>query len=272
MADPYANIAEADPQIQERLAGVLELRASDPQQRAMLESYLADIEFPQEAQVLEIGCGTGAVSRLLARRPRVGKVVGVDPGATFLARARELASGVRNLEFQQADGRSLKFEGGVFDVVVMHTLLCHVPGPERSLAEAFRVLRSGGWLAVFDGDYVTTTVAIEDNDPLQSCAEAAIAWLVHDRWLFRRLPTLVRTAGFDQVKTKSHGYLETSAPSYMLTLIDRGVDFLVSSGRVGPNTATALKAEARQRAESGRFFGHIAYASLIARKPEHTAA
>lgn len=63
-------------------------------------------------------------------------------------------------------------------------------------------------------------------------------------------------------------YLETSNPSYMLTLIERGADFLVTSGRVGPDAAAALKVEARRRADSGQFFGHIAYASLIARKPE----
>lgn len=268
MPDPYASIAEADRQIQERLAGVLELRAADPQQRAMLDSYLADISFPQGAQVLEIGCGTGAISRVLARRQGVGKVIGVDPGPIFLAKARELGSGISNLQFEQADGRSLKYKDGVFDVVVMHTLLCHVPGPERTLAEAYRVLRPGGWLSVFDGDYVTTTVAIGDNDPLQSCAEAAIAWLVHDRWLVRRLSALVRSTGFHNLRTQSHGYLETSNPSYMLTLIERGADFLVASGRLGADAAAALKFEGRRRADSGEFFGHIAYASLIARKPE----
>jgi ubiquinone/menaquinone biosynthesis C-methylase UbiE len=272
MPDPYASIAEADPQVQERLADVLELRAADPQQRAMLDSYLAEIDFPQRAQVLEIGCGTGAVSRVLARRQGVGKVIGVDLGSIFLAKARELSSGFSNLQFEQADGRSLKYEDGVFDVVVMHTLLCHVPGPERTLAEAYRVLRPGGWLSIFDGDYVTTTVAIEDNDPLQSCAEAAIAWLVHDKWLFRRLPALIRSAGFQSARTRSHGYLETSNPSYMLTLVESGADFLSAAGRIGSDAATALKAEARRRADADQFFGHIAYVNLIARKPSRTNA
>ena len=268
MPDPYASIGEADPQLQERLAGVLELRAADPQQRAMLDSYLADISFPHGAQVLEIGCGTGAISRVLAHRKEVGKVTGVDLGAVFLAKARELSFGISNLQFEQADGRSLQYGDGVFDVVVMHTLLCHVPGPERTLAEAYRVLRPGGTLSLFDGDYATTTVAIEDHDPLQSCAKAAIAWLVHDQWLFRRLPALVRSAGFEHARTRSHGYLETSRPSYMLTLIERGADILSATGRLGSDTATALKLEAKRRADAGQFFGHIAYVSLIAQKPD----
>lgn len=52
----------------------------------------------------------------------------------------------------------------------------------------------------------------------------------------------------------------------MLMLVDRGADALVSAGRLGAAAAEALKQEARRWAEQGRFFGHIAYTSLIARR------
>ena len=68
------------------------------------------------------------------------------------------------------------------------------------------------------------------------------------------------------MRVRSHGYLETDEPVYMLTLVDRGADALVSAGRLGAAAAEALKQEARRRAEEGRFFGHIAYTSLIARR------
>ena len=90
--------------------------------------------------------------------------------------------------------------------------------------------------------------------------------LVHDRWLVRRLPGLIRDAGLALVRVRSHGYVETAAPHYMLTIVDRGADALVADGRIGSAAAEALKAEAAARAAEGRFFGHIAYASVIARK------
>jgi cyclopropane fatty-acyl-phospholipid synthase-like methyltransferase len=78
MPDVYATIADIDVSMQERMAEILELRAADPQQRAMLDSYLAEIQLPPRARVLEIGCGTGAVTRILARRPDVAEAVGID--------------------------------------------------------------------------------------------------------------------------------------------------------------------------------------------------
>jgi SAM-dependent methyltransferase len=267
MPDVYATIAEVDVATQERLAAVLELRAADPQQRAMLDSYLSEVEVPPAARVLEVGCGTGAVTRVLARRPGVAEAVGVDPSPVFVARAGELAAGLGNTSFEEGDGRALRFGDGGFDVVVCHTVLCHVPEPERVLAEAFRVLRPGGTVAVCDGDYATTTVALGEADPLQDCIEAVKAEFLNDPWLVRRLPALLRSAGFELRGSRSHGYLQTDQPAYMLTLVDRGADALASRGRIGPELCASLKAEARRRAEADEFYGFIGFASFIARKP-----
>jgi ubiquinone/menaquinone biosynthesis C-methylase UbiE len=64
------------------------------------------------------------------------------------------------MTFVEGDCRALAFDDQSFDAAVFHTTRCHVPGPEVSLREAARVLRPNGWLAVFDGDYATTTVAV----------------------------------------------------------------------------------------------------------------
>lgn len=266
MPDLYAAITEVDPAVQKRLAALMELRAASSQQRAMLDTYLSDITFPEGARVLEVGCGTGAVARALAGWPGVAEVVGIDPSPLFLTKARELGANQMNLSFEEGDGRSLPFEDGSFDVVVFHTVLCHVPGPEGALAEVHRVLRPSGWLAIFDGDYTTTTVSTGEFDPLQTCVDAAMVALVHDRWLVRRLSALVRSAGFHVLRFRCHGYVETSEPDYMLSLVDRGADFLAAAGNIGTELAAALKTEARRRVGVGEFFGHIAYASLIARR------
>lgn len=267
MQDMWSVVDTLDAAVQERLAGVLETRGADPQQQEMRRVFLADIDFPAQARVLDVGCGTGVLTRVIARWPGVGEIVGVDPAPSLLSKGRLLAGDLPNITFQEADGRELPFEDGSFDVAVFDSTLSHVPGPECALAEAFRVLRPGGWLATFDGDYATTTVGLGEHDPLQTCADATMANSVNDRWLMRRLSTLVRDAGFADVRSRSHGFVETTEGGYMLTVIDRGADLLCSFDHIGEDMAAAIKAEARRRVEAGTFFGHIAYVSLTARKP-----
>jgi ubiquinone/menaquinone biosynthesis C-methylase UbiE len=269
--DVYARITEVDPAVVERIGQILELRAADEQQRAMREEYLAEIAFPDHARVLEVGCGQGPVARALASLPGIGEVVGVDPSPIFVEKARELAAELASLSFIEGDARALPLEDRSFDVVIFHTTLCHVPQPELALAEAARVLRADGWLAVFDGDYATTTCASGDHDPLQACADAWVATSVHDRWLMRRVSRLAGAAGFDGVSFRSHGYVETPSGGYMLTIVDRGADALSAAGRITADAAAALKDEARRRSRAGQFFGHIAYASLIARNRRREA-
>lgn len=81
------------------------------------------------------------------------------------------------------------------------------------------MLRPKGWLAAFDGDYATTTVALSDHDPLQVCANVMMANSVNDQWLVRRLSDLVRHSGFELMGLRSHGFVETSGGAYMLSII-----------------------------------------------------
>jgi ubiquinone/menaquinone biosynthesis C-methylase UbiE len=267
MADVWTTVRELDQATQERLADVLEKRGADPQQHAMRRAFLQEVPFPRDARVLDVGCGTGVLTRVLARWPNVASVVGVDPAPALLEKARAAAAGMSNASFREGDGRSLPFDGATFDVVTSDSMLSHVPGPERAVEEALRVLRPGGCLAVFDGDYATTTVALGDHDPLQVCVDAMMASSVTDRRILRRLNAVVAACGFEVVSFRSFGFAEIGNDGYMLTVVDRGADILCSQGSIGTETAAALKAEARRRLQAGRFFGHIAYAGLIARKP-----
>lgn len=267
MSDLYSKIGEVEKEIQERLADVLEMRASDDRQREMLESYLSEIDFPKDSRVLEIGCGTGGVTRTLAEWPGVAVAVGIDPSEIFIAKARILGERIKNLSFEIGDGRSLPLKGQSFDVAIIHTTLCHVPNAQRLLDEAFKILKPGGCLAIFDGDYATATVAIGDEDPLEACIDAFRDGFVHDQWLIRSLPSMIKSAAFEMGRTRSHGYVEAGKGGYMLSWIERGSDVLRQTGRIDENKAQELVEEAKKRSDNGKWFGHIAFASVLARKP-----
>lgn len=129
------------------------------------------------------------------------------------------------------------------------------------------MLRPGGKLAVFDGDYATITLATGGDDPLQTCVAAFTAASFTNPWTVRRLPQLVGAAGFTEGRLRSHGFVQIEDAEYMISIADRGSDALAESGRIGADLAAALKAEARRRVGAREFFGHVAYASLTAVKP-----
>lgn len=267
MPDVFANITSVPDEMVEMVAGVLETRAAIPSQQEMLRDYLSEISFPENAKVLEVGCGTGAVCRVIGKWPNVANVIGVDPSPVLISKARELSDGMTGVEFEEGDGTSLRFDDASFDVVIIHTILTHVPEPAAILAESHRVLKPGGSLGLCDGDFSTATLNTGPDDPLAACTEAFLANFVTDRWVVRQMSALAQAAGFEVGPMRSYGLTETISPGLTMTWLDRGADALAARGQIGEDLAEALKAEGRRRAELGTFFGYMAYAALTARKP-----
>ena len=147
-ADPYARSAVLDDATAGMLATRLETRGAQPQQAALRQAFLSRLPRQAGARMLEVGCGTGIVTRDLAAIPGVASVVGVDPSRQFIQRARALSRDDPALRFEVGDGTALTFGDHQFDVAVFATTLCHVIDPRAALGEAFRVLVPGGTLLV----------------------------------------------------------------------------------------------------------------------------
>jgi ubiquinone/menaquinone biosynthesis C-methylase UbiE len=101
--------------------------------------------------VLDVACGTGAVSRAAARRAGAkGSVTGVDLGEPMLAiaRARAAEDGAAPIDYLQSDAAELPPEAEVFDVVLCQQGLQFFPDRPSALAGMRRALKSSGRLAV----------------------------------------------------------------------------------------------------------------------------
>ncbi|MFG2089191.1 MULTISPECIES: class I SAM-dependent methyltransferase [unclassified Spirillospora] len=100
-------------------------------------------------RVLDIGCGSGQVTRLAAGRARLGGATGVDLSAPMLDRARSLAEeeGVTNVAFEQGDAQVHPFPEGGFDVAVSRFGIMFFADPVVAFGNIRRALREDGRLA-----------------------------------------------------------------------------------------------------------------------------
>jgi ubiquinone/menaquinone biosynthesis C-methylase UbiE len=96
---------------------------------------------------LDVGCGTGAFSRLLAERSE--RVVALDLSPRMIEIAKERSKRYSNIEFQVADATRWAFPAGEFDCVACVATLHHLP-MEETLLKMREALRIGGTLAVLD--------------------------------------------------------------------------------------------------------------------------
>ncbi|MFB4312010.1 class I SAM-dependent methyltransferase [Actinomadura sp. GTD37] len=101
-------------------------------------------------RVLDIGCGNGQVTRLAARRARLGGATGVDLSAPMLARARSLAreEDVANAAFEQGDAQIHPFPDGAFDVAMSRFGAMFFADPVAAFGNVRRAVRDGGRLAL----------------------------------------------------------------------------------------------------------------------------
>ena len=132
----------------DRWASILSL-GQDPRWRRFLVGHVA---VPPEASVLDVACGTGAISLALVRRHGC-RVVAVDQSPEMLARAdqRLRAAGVRDrVELLQLAAEELPRNGGRYDGLTCAYLLRYVDDPARVVAGLVGSLRPGAPFAYLD--------------------------------------------------------------------------------------------------------------------------
>jgi ubiquinone/menaquinone biosynthesis C-methylase UbiE len=144
----------------DRRAGAYEdgftARWRDPIQKGSFEA----LELKPGDRLLDVGCGTGAASRRAAAV--AGSVVGADLSSEMLKEARQLARGIDNVTFVQADAEALPLEDASFTAILCTNSFHHYPNPAAAIGEMARVLAPGGRLLVGDPCADVWTVRVAD--------------------------------------------------------------------------------------------------------------
>jgi SAM-dependent methyltransferase len=125
---------------------------------------------PPGTAVLEVGCGSGALSiRLAVQHGLAVTAVDVDPGEIRRARekaARALSAGRSRPEFLVADVARMPFDDASFDLVVSTFSMHHWDDKQAGLAEMWRVLRPGALALIWDTRRGFSLFHLRSPDPL----------------------------------------------------------------------------------------------------------
>jgi ubiquinone/menaquinone biosynthesis C-methylase UbiE len=268
--DPFARTDKLDEGTLAALVTRFEARGKHPAFARMLRDYLEAMNIAAAATVLDLGCGTGLAARAIARRPGFsGRIVGVDLSPYLVAAAKRLAGeeGLAGcLEFRAGDVRRLDCGDAAFDVLVAHTLVSHVADPLSVLKEAARVVKPGGMVGIFDGDYASLT--FDHADPLKGKAndEALISALVTNPRVMRQMPRLLRAAGLELVTSFSYVLSEIGTANFWGSAIEAYRKLVPKAGVMSEDEANAWAAALRGDSDAGVFFGSSNYYAYVARR------
>lgn len=125
---------------------IARLSPADDRPDALMRALLRHL--PERCgEVLEVGCGTGEATRMLAAR--VSHVVALDLSPGMIEAARARSAGIANIEYHVADATAGEYPEARFDAVVSIATLHHLPF-EPTIASFARTLRPGGVLLILD--------------------------------------------------------------------------------------------------------------------------
>lgn len=102
--------------------------------------------------VLDVGSGTGALAAAIASAAPSGRIVGIDPAASYVAFAQATRAKER-ISFEVGDAQQMRFEDGTFDRTLSLLVLNFIPDPQKAVREMKRVTRRGGVVAAAVWDY-----------------------------------------------------------------------------------------------------------------------
>ena len=271
MADIFQSLDQLDSEKLQMVVDRLEYRGTSPAFVAMRERYFDRLPLEQCRSVLDMGCGTGVVTRALAARlPDAAKVTGSDFSAELIEFARRIAAteglGER-ISFEVADSHDTKEGQSQFDLVVLHTLLSHVTDPAQVMKEAARVTAPGGHVAVFDGDYASITFGAGDPELNDFALQGLLKTVVAHPRAMRQFPELVPASGLELVDFLPEVLAEAGTAEFFKSMLDSYTPAMVAAGHIDEDSARRWSATHHAASEAGTFFGSCNFVTYILRKP-----
>jgi ubiquinone/menaquinone biosynthesis C-methylase UbiE len=271
--DVYRITDQLDNSVLDALVSRLEARGKHPGFMGMLQEYLDAMDIDAAATVLDVGCGTGVASRTIARRQDFsGHVTGIDRSAYLIAfgrqRIREEGLAGR-IELHAGDSHGLDIPDASFDAVVAHTLLSHVEDQLGVLKEIARIVKPGGRIGIFDGDYASLTYGGDDPSVPTSTPmdELIVNALVTNPRVMREMPWFLRAAGLTLVQSFAHVIADIGKADFFAPGLQAMTKMLPRATGMSEAQVQAWSTAMLKRSEEGTYFGASNFYSYVAVRP-----
>jgi ubiquinone/menaquinone biosynthesis C-methylase UbiE len=259
----WSNPSQAGAAEVTQLAAFLEERARTPD---MLEVNTAVCEMLAPApgeEILEVGCGSGVLCRMIAPRLQPGGcVVGIDISAQFLHEARKYAfqQGLDGqIEFECGAGESLPYPNATFDRAFAARLLLHAGDPDAVVCEMARVVRPGGSVVVMDWDFDSVVVDHPDRELTRRLLHWRNDHHGGNNWSGRQLWRRMVAAGLQFLTVRSVVTVVHDEASGLTQSLWRAAQVARDNGGISPNEHDAWVGELKDRIPTGTFFASITY-------------
>lgn len=202
--------------------------------RTLAASHKRLAELLEEGMtVLDVGCGTGAITRGIAEivGPK-GRVVGIDSNPALIEQARQSFGGITGLEFEVGDIFHLPYENQ-FDIVTSARVLQWLSDPAGALKSLKSSAKPDGRLLILDYNHEKIAWEPEPPTSMRSFYEAFLKWRSDagmNNAIADRLPELFRLDGIGDVTvTPQHEYVDRTNNDYA-TRIGIWADVAASRG------------------------------------------
>lgn len=241
--------------------------ANAPSELAARERFLGLLAPAPGDHVLDVGAGTGEITRdLLQRVHSGGTVTALDPSRGLLELALD---GARKAGLDEAlvvevgDARALPHANDRFDIAFCHWVLLHVAPAKDVIDEMVRVVRPGGRIMCVEVDWETLTIYPGNRDVTRRIVRANVDRQV-DGWMGRRLVPLLRRAGLRNVRVEAIVDVDTDGDEGgWLKVVESRLLIAVDAGVVAGAEAERWWAELEAAVTAGDYFFSITQFAVV---------
>lgn len=205
-------------------------------------------------RLLDVGCGTGVITRVAALQVAPGQVIGIDSQEAQIEAANRwvAANEIRNLQYKLCEAETLPFQDEEFDGVYCRFLLEHVADPKKAVSEMYRVAKPGGWVCACEWE-TACLVNYPESKPIEQTWHGIYSLqerIGGDPRIARKLYGIFKNAGLTRVGVEGRAWTILAEEKEKMRLYVDGAREIIRQTSSKLLTQRVLTDEILQQADS----------------------